>query len=127
MSKAIDRERFVALLNERLPEVASQIDDASEGLLHLEMGVLGRATQAAIDSQHRETVKQHFRFVDEVLRDAASDVENAVYVSYLEHLRFEGRKAGPTKARSLLPPRLHQALIALEEHLTKLHGGSGDA
>ncbi|MDR3623212.1 MAG: hypothetical protein P4L85_27915 [Paludisphaera borealis] len=127
MSKAIDRERFVALLNERFPEVAAQIDDISEGLLHLEMATFSRATQAAIDSQDEEAVKRHFRFIDEVFRDAAPDVENAVNVSYLEHLRFEGRKAGPTKARGLLPPRLHQALIELEEYLANLHGGSADA
>ena len=45
-----------------------------------------------------------------------------VYVSYLENLRFEGRKASPTKARELLPPRLHQALVELEDHLAKIHG-----
>lgn len=127
MNEAIDREHFVALLTERFPEVAAQIDESSQGLLHLEMATLARATQAAIDSQDKETVKRHFRFIDEVFRDAASDVENAVHVSYLENLRFEGRKAGPTKARALLPPRLQQALIKLEEYLDKLHGESGDA
>jgi hypothetical protein len=127
MSKAIDRERFVTLLNERFPEVAAQIDDISEGLLHLEMATLSRATQAAIDSRDRETVKRHFGFIDEVFRDATPDVENAANVSYLEHLQFEGRKAGPTKARGLLSPRLHQAPIELEEYLAKLHGGDANA
>jgi hypothetical protein len=127
MSGSIDRERFVALLHEQFPEVAAQIDDASDGLLHLEMATFSRATQAAIDAQDGETVKRHFRFIDEVFRGAAPDVENAVNVSYLENLRFDGRKAGPTKARGLLPPRLHQALAELEDYLAKLHGGDGRA
>ena len=70
-------------------------------------------------------MKRHFRFIDEVFRDAAPDVENAVYVSYLENLRFEKRKAALTKARDLLPARLGRALVELEEYLAKIHGGDG--
>ena len=122
MAERIDHRRFVTLLTSRFPEVAAAIDDCSRGLLHLEMATLASATQAAIDNQDKATVVRHFEFVDEVLRDAASDVENAVYVSYLENLRFEGRKAAPTKARDLLTPRLRQALTDLEEYLARLHG-----
>ena len=125
VSRNIDRERFIALLNEQFPEVAAKIDDISEGLLHLEMATFSRETQAAIDAQDNETVKRHFRFIDEAFRDAAPDVENAVNVSYLENLRFDGRKAGLTQARGLLPPRLHQALVDLEEYLAKLYDRDG--
>jgi hypothetical protein len=93
MGRNIDRERFIALLNEQFPEVAAKIDDISAGLLHLEMATFSRETQAAIDARDNETVKRHFRFINEVFRDAAPDVENAVNVSYLENLRFDGRKA----------------------------------
>jgi hypothetical protein len=122
MSERIDHPRFIALLTDRFPEVVAAIDDCSEGLLHLEMATLARATQAAIDNQDKATVVRHFQFVDVVFRDAAPDVENAVNVSYLENLRFEGRKAAPTKARDLLTPRLRQALIELEEYLARIHG-----
>jgi len=127
MAESIDRERFIALLTEQFPEVAEDINNCSRGLLHLEMATFGRATQAAIDARDTETVKRHFRFIDEVLRDAAPDVENAVNISYLENLRFEGRKAGLTRARELLTPRLRQTLAELEDYLAKLHGGSGRA
>jgi hypothetical protein len=126
MSNRVDHGRFVALLRERFPEVAAQIDATSEGLLHMEMAALSRATQRAIDAQDREAVKRHFSFVDEVFRDGTTDVINAVNVSFLENLRFDGRKAGPTNARDLLPPRLRQALVALEEYLSKIHGGDGN-
>jgi hypothetical protein len=126
MAGGIDHPRFVALLTERFPKIAADIDDCSKGLLHLEMATLARATQAAIDGQDRTTVRAHFQFIDEVLRNAAPDVENAVNVSYLENLRFEGRKAAPTKARELLTPRLQQALGELEEYLARLFGGNRD-
>jgi hypothetical protein len=124
MSERIDHARFIALLTARFPEVAAAIDDCSQGLLHLELATLARATQAAIDYQDKATIVRHFQFVDEVFRDSAPDVENAVNVSYLENLRFVGRKAAPTKARDLLTPRLRQALIELEEYLARTHGGS---
>ena len=58
VSRNIDRERFIALLNERFPEVAAKIDDISEGLLHLEMATFSRETQAAIDARDNETVAE---------------------------------------------------------------------
>ena len=120
MTKRIDHEQFLALLTERFPEVAATIDDISQGLLHLEMATFARATQAAIDAAEIETIKRHFKFADEIFRDAAPDVENAINVSYLENLRFEGRKAKRAKARELLPPRLKTALTELEAYLTEL-------
>ncbi len=125
MAELIDHERFIALLAERFPDVAASIDDCSHGLLHLEMATLARATQAAIDEGDRDAVGRYFAFVDEVFCDAAPDVKNAVKVSYLENLRFEGRKAGPTRARELLTPRLRQALSELGEYLGRLFGDTG--
>src|SRR5947208_2562125 len=120
MAGRIDHSRFISLLTERFPEVAASIDDCSQGLLHLEMATLARATQTAIEQQNKPIILRHFQFIDEVFGDAAPDVENAVNVSYLENLRFEGRKVGPTKVRELLTPRLRQALAELEEYLERL-------
>ena len=127
MAERIDRDRFMTLLTERYPHIAASIDDCSQGLLHLEMATMARATQAAIDGQDRDTVRRHFQFIDEIFRQATPEVENAINVSYLENLRFEGRKAEPTKARDLLTPRLQQALTDLEEYLARLFGIDGTA
>src|SRR5262245_1062210 len=118
----IDHQQFIALLKAKFPEVIAAIDKYGDGLLHLEIAAFARSTQHAIDNQDKSTVRAHFQFIDEVFRDAAPDVENAVNVSYLEHLRFEGRKAAPTKARALLSPRLQQALADLEKYLDQLFG-----
>jgi hypothetical protein len=84
MSQSIDHPRFVALLTERFPEVAADIDECARELLHLEMGTLARATQAAISKEDIPAVKQHFAFIGEVFRLATPEVKNAVFVSYLE-------------------------------------------
>jgi hypothetical protein len=124
MTEKIDHPRFFAMMAERFPEVAADVDDCSQGLLHLEMATLARATQEAIYNQDRATIFRHFQFVDEVFRDAAPDVENAVNVSYLENLDFDCIKAKPTRARDLLTTRLRQALEELEKYLAQLFGGT---
>jgi hypothetical protein len=116
MAAKIDHAQFIALLRQRFPEVAAAIDDCSAGLLHPEMGTLGRATIDAIREGDVKAVKEHFAFVDEVYRDANAAVENAVNVSYLEHIDFDGRKAKAIGARELLTPRLRQAVKELEDY-----------
>lgn len=125
MPAQIDHHRFIALLKVRFPEVAASIDDCSKGILHCEMGTFAQATQTAIDSKDVDAVRDYFKFADEILANATQDVENAINVSYLENLRFEGPKAKGIKARQLLPPRLEKALIELEAYLAKLFGGNG--
>jgi hypothetical protein len=116
MTAKIDHPRFIEMLRERFPAVAAAIDDCSAGLLHLEVATLGRATTAAIRDGNADIVKKHFAFVDEVFRRADASVENALNVSYLEHIDFDGRKAKAIGARALLTPRLQQAVKELEEY-----------
>ena len=125
--KQIDHTAFIELLTEHLPEVAAQIDEYERGLLHLEMGSFARATQEAIEHGEMEEVRRHFLFADELLQQADREVENAIYVSYLENLYFEGRNSDRRKAKELLTPRLKQALQELEEYLDQLHRKSKDA
>jgi hypothetical protein len=112
----IDHPRFIALLTQQFPDVVASIDVCSQGLLHCEMGTFARATQEAIDAGDKATIQRHFAFIEEVFGIAAPDVKNAVYVSYLENLRFDGRKAGPANATQYLSPRLKQAFAELETH-----------
>lgn len=93
MTPRIDHQRFIALLTERYPDIAASIDDCRRGLLHCEMGAFAHATQIAMDAGDVETVRRHFEFVDELFREAAPDVENAINVSYLENLHFDGRES----------------------------------
>lgn len=116
MDERIDRDRFIALLTERFPEVAASIPECSRGLVDLEMSALAAATQSAINAWDRETTRRYFGFVDEVYQNAGPEVANAVLVSYRENLQFDGRLPGPAKARDLLPPHLRDALAAVEAY-----------
>ncbi|MEQ8788048.1 MAG: hypothetical protein RIC55_17200 [Pirellulaceae bacterium] len=120
MADPIDRERFVAMLTERYPSVAADIDDCARGLLHLEMGALARATQVAISAEDKAAVRGYFAFIAEVFRLATPEVKNAVFVSYLECLGFEGRHGKRIGAREMLSPQLQAGLRELEEYNAEL-------
>ena len=122
MSDPIDRDRFIALLTERYPAVAADIDECACGRLHLEMGTLARATQVAISDEDTTAVKAYFAFVGEVFRLATPEVKNAVYVSYLECLGFDGRHGKRIKAREMLSPQLQAGLRGLEAYNAELFG-----
>jgi hypothetical protein len=115
-----DQRDFERLLAERFPAIAADIDDVERGLLHLEMGLLARATCRAIDSANLQEVQAHLDFVDELFSDAASDLENAVYVSYLENVFLGSEDSRYLSARGMLSKRLQNALIELEDHWKKL-------
>lgn len=111
-----DRCDFERLLAERFPDIAAEIDDIERGLLHLEMAVLARATCKAIQNGDSAQAQAHLAFVDELMSGAGPDLENAVYVSYLENVFLGSEDPRFVSARGILSKRLHDALIELEEH-----------
>ena len=75
--------------------------------------------KSAIERGDLTTLMRCYEIVDEVMKSATPYVENAVYVSFLEHLEFEFLPNGE-EARRLLPPKLAKMLVELEEHFQKL-------
>ena len=122
MGDVVDRETFIVMLTERYPVVSADIDECARGLLHLEMGALARAAQAAISDEDTVAVREHFRFIDEIYRRATPEVKNAIHVSYLEHLSFDGKHSKRVKAKEMLSPELQAALKGLEAYNAALFG-----
>jgi hypothetical protein len=111
-----DQTTFEERLSERFPAIAEKITEHESGLLHPEMAAFARATCRAIEQDVPGEVRAHFEFIDELFSNATPDLENAIYVSYLENV-FLGRIADPyLSARGRLPPKLQKALIELEAH-----------
>jgi len=77
-----------------------------DGLLHLQVATLARHTEAAIESGDLATVRRDFMFMDRMLADADEFVDNAIHVSYLEHLFFDGEHGAAAEA--LLSSRLRE-------------------
>jgi hypothetical protein len=64
--------------------------------------------------------------METVLSSAAADVENAVYVSYLENVFLWDERPAFSDARKKLPPRLARGLFELEEHFAMLASYTAD-
>jgi hypothetical protein len=127
MAGTLDRDAFVAMLTERYPAIAADIDECVRGLLHMEMAVLAGAAQAAISDEDREAIREHFRFIDEVYRLASPEVKNAVHVSYLERLSIDGEHGKRIGAREMLSPALQAGLRGLEAYNAELSRKKGRA
>jgi len=127
MAGDVDRDAFIAMLSERFPSIATDIDESIAGLLHMEMGQLARSVQAAISDEDSSAVRDHFRFIDEVYRRATPAVKNAVHVSYLECLSFNGKHGKRIKAREMLSPALQAGLRGLDAYNAELFGRKGPA
>jgi hypothetical protein len=115
-----DRSYFQRLLAERFPAVAAEIGEFESGELHGEMAVLARATCRAIELADSPQIEAHLRFVDEIFSDAGSDLENAVFVSYLENVFLWSEDPRYASARAILSKRLQTTLTEIEDHWEKL-------
>ncbi len=104
---------FEHLLAERFPEIAAEIDGLERDSLHLEMALFARATREAIDSGDFEKTKLHLEFIDELLSGAGPDLENAIYVSYLEDVFLSSADKNYVTARRMLSDRLETVLAEL--------------
>jgi hypothetical protein len=110
-------EEFVEQLDAEFPELREDLKEY-EGLLHVQMASFSRITQAAINSGDFEALRQQFIFADRFYHDAAPDLHNAFYVSYLEHLDFRGKHG--RRAQSLMSPALRKGWQDIMDYLDEL-------
>ena len=123
---AIDHAAFDRLLSVEFPEADSELDAEDRALLHIEMAAVARSTSRAIEAGDAAEVARHLSVMEKVLTSAASDVENAVYVSYLENVFLWDQRPAFVAVRAGLPPRLARGLFELEEHFAMLAGHAAD-
>jgi hypothetical protein len=108
---------FRRVLLEEFPQLRQEIDD-SDGLLHIEMGVFAEHTQRAKGRGDWLTYERCIKLADRMWANPDPALLNALNVSYLEYLDFDGPR-GP-KAWSLLTPPLQEGWKAIMEYLREL-------
>ncbi len=116
-----DARAASAALWEEFPELREELEE-DEGLLHLHFAALARHTEAAIAAGDLATVRRDFMFVDRVLAHADEFVDNAIHVSYLEHVDLSGEHGAA--AEKLLSNRLcegWQAIHAFMNQVADIH------
>ena len=106
------RSEFLVELKREFPDVREDVNQ-EHGLLHLEVAAFARRTQRAIDEQDREAVSRAFKLAAKCLTDGDSKLQNAIGVSYLEHLEFRDQKVARSWAYEQMPQSLRGAYRAL--------------
>jgi len=111
---------FCRMALAEFPELAEEFEEWAD-LLHLKMGAFARLTQGAKGDGDWEKYARCVRLADELFGSPSPDLENALNVSYLEHLDFEGPR-GP-KAWEQLTPRLKAGWKEMQQYLEDLAAG----
>lgn len=110
----VNEAKFLDLALTEFPSLGEEFAEA-DGLFHLQMAAFSYLAQAAIERNDLATLKRCYSLLEEVMKSATFEVENAVYVSFLENLDFENSTCG-AEARNLLPLILSKTLVGLEAH-----------
>jgi hypothetical protein len=105
----------------QFPELREEFED-HRGLPHLQMGAFARLVEEAKGRADWETYAQAAALADRLWRDADFALRNALNVSFLELIDFEGPH-GP-RAWMLLSARLQRAWQAMEAYSVWLHTGA---
>lgn len=99
----LSREAFLFSLAEAFPEIAEEVlDEDYAGLIHLQISPMARYANQLISARQFETLKKLFDFFHHVVKKVDSVTENALYVSFLEHVDMAGDSDKATHARHLL-------------------------
>jgi hypothetical protein len=77
------------------------------------MGTFAGATQEALNRGDFATAQAHLDFAEALWRVAGPALENALAVSYLEHIDFDQRYGRSAPAPDMLPPGLRIRLSRL--------------
>lgn len=111
-------------LNEILllfPQLSEEIEE-DDGLLHLQIGTFSHLAQSFIDSGNSVEFSKVCSLFAKLFPSADSELENALNVSFLEHLDFIDGKCNRSWAYEAMPHEMRKAWDEMEEYNAKIHG-----
>jgi spermidine synthase len=100
----LTQAQFLADLIERFPAVAADVLE-EEGLIHLQVSAWARYANTCLAHGQLEEVARIIEYFQHTVEQVDSTTENALYVSFLEHLEFSGASENAKQARQLLAPQ----------------------
>ena len=117
MIQPYSADDFRRLALERFPELREEFEDYA-GLLHLQMAAFARHTQQAKGDADWDTYEKCIALADELWQRPSHDLLNALNVSFLENLDFDGPR-GPV-AWEYLSPGLKLGWRSMQRYLEDL-------
>ncbi len=113
----MDADAFIELVATRFPDLRDELE-FYHGLGTLQVAALCRRTQQAITSGDFTVVEACFALADRAFKFGDPALNNAIHVSYLEHLSFRGSHGA--EAFSLLTPVLLKGWYDINRYMEQL-------
>lgn len=112
----ITTDEFLDLLTQQFPAIKEEVlDEDWNGLIHLQVACFYRYANQCIISGRLYEVRRCFDFFEKTIEKVESRTENALYVSFLEHLDMAGVERNKAESRNLLNTKY----LKIWEQLTK--------
>ncbi|MEX1033638.1 MAG: hypothetical protein WDZ30_09780 [Cellvibrionaceae bacterium] len=93
----------------------------NDGLLHIQTAEFSHLVQGFIDSGNSAEFGRACDLFVRLFLSASPELENALNVSFLEHLYFIDDEVNRSWAYAAMPPPMRKAWDAMEEYNDRLH------
>ena len=113
MDRAYTHTDFVRLALNVFPSLTEEFDEHRD-LLHVQMGAFARLVEHAQAAEDWETYDRAVQIADMLLQRPNPALDNALHVSFLEHLQFDGPTGATAWAR--LPSALQRAWTRMQNY-----------
>lgn len=80
-------------------------DEDYQGLIHLQIACLTRYTNTCVAAGRIDEAGRILDFFHQTVEKVDTTTENALYVSFLEHLELDANNKNAQEAKKLLPPK----------------------
>ncbi len=119
-----DTETTIEYIEMQFPHLQDELHDETwDGLLHPQIAAFSRWAQSIVDIADRNAWSEITKVFMVIWSDCSPEVENALNVSFLEHLHFADGKVSRSWAYKEMPHAMRQAWNEMEEYNRKIHGG----
>ena len=108
---------FYRMVVAQFPQLKAELDDDLD-LLHIQMGAFARHTEVAIANADWSLLQRCFALAEELWRNPDPALLNALNVSYLEHLIFDGPNG--KQAWTHMPFSLRRGWQEMQRYLERL-------
>ena len=119
--KMISGTDAIDQIEKAFPEISEEIRE-DEGLLHLQIGEFSHLAQAFIDNENTISFSKMCELFESLFNSASPELENALNVSFLEHLNFKDGKKNRKWAYNAMPPKMKKAWEKMQDYNSKIHG-----
>ncbi len=87
----MEKNEIIQKIISTFPEIKEDIE-SDEDLFYLQISTFSSFAQNAIDNKDKKTFSQICELIRSFLLSSSGDTNNALHVSFLEHLHFEDSK-----------------------------------